>query len=350
MLQLHVDGRAVFACALLLLLISAFFQSVESRAASSARELGSAQGAPSEPTPAPPAGAAADGGGASAGQGAAGEPAAAEDAPAGPATSPPATQAPARLLADSQAVIYYGTPLASGLGVLGTAPLEEAALAVKAHASRIDALNGERGAFGTMDIIYSIAQAEPTENGRYIRYTDDWVIEQYLAAAERHDLQLMLDLQIGRGDILEEVRMVERFLVHPRVHVAVDPEYAVGPDGIPGTIAGKMSGGQINQVQEYLAGLVREHNLPSKLFVVHQFLASTVTEPEHVGHYDGVEFVLNMDAFGDRVEKERKYRMFSAEPHSKHDGYNVFLQHDYEVLSDEEILRLDPVPSVIFFQ
>jgi hypothetical protein len=289
------------------------------------------------------------------------DPAPPTDAPAltspqvDPATPEPAAAvalppSPPPVLRDNQIIVYYGTPLAEGLGVLGTLRPEDAALQVAERARVYDSLNGDLGAVGALDVIYSLAQAEPTSNGLYIRHLEDHYVERYLRIAEEHNLQVFLDLQIGRAQILDEVRNIERFLLNPRVHVAIDPEYAVGPEGVPIATPGRISGDDINTVQAYLRELVTRHGLPGKILVVHQYMDDTVVDAERVEAVNDVDFVLNMDGLGDVNEKKEKYQHFSSKPHSKHDAFNVFLIHDHYVMGEEEIVDLTPMPRIVFYQ
>jgi hypothetical protein len=254
------------------------------------------------------------------------------------------------VLRDNQIIVYYGTPLADGLGILGTMPPAEAAAEVAERARLYDSLNGDIGAIGALDVIYSLAQAEPTSNGMYIRHLEDHYVDEYLRVAEEHDLQVFLDLQIGRRQILEEVRGIEKFLLNPRVHVAIDPEYAVGPEGVPIATPGRITGDQINDVQAYLRELVATHGLPGKVLVLHQYMEDTVIDAERVETVPEVDFVLNMDGLGDVGDKKEKYEHFSSKPHSKNDAFNIFLLHDHRVLSEDEILGLSPVPRIVFYQ
>ncbi|HXK34100.1 MAG TPA: hypothetical protein VNM91_08830 [Dehalococcoidia bacterium] len=269
---------------------------------------------------------------------------------AGPAASPPG-QRPASLLADNQAVVFYGTPLARGLGILGQFEGADAADRVRRQAELFDQLNGDgRGAFGVMDLIYAVVQDQPTSNGLFLSYMPDQVVNAYIGHAEAHGVQVMLDLQIGRGDVLEEVKKIERFLVNPRVHVAIDPEYAVGSGGWPLATPGTIDGHQINAVQDYVASLVAAHHLPPKMVVVHQYLADTIRDGEAVRDVPDVDLVLNYDGFGAIGEKDKKYRYFSGQPHAQHPGYNIFLQLDERVLSEQELMQLEPLPDVVFYQ
>jgi hypothetical protein len=289
------------------------------------------------------------------------QPPAPTEEPAVEATAVPAASAaeasaaarievPPPVIRNNQIIVYYGSPLAAGLGILGAMPAEEAAHQVAARASVYDGLNGDVGAVGALDVIYSLAQGEPTQNGMYVRHLEDYYVEEYLRIAEEHDLQLFLDLQIGRAQVLDEVRNIERFLLNPRVHVAIDPEYAVGPSGVPMATPGRISADEINAVQTYLRELVEAHGLPGKIVVVHQYMEDTVVDAERVETVADIDFVLNMDGLGAIDDKLKKYQHFSSRPHSKHDAFNVFFIHDQRVLSEEEILGMSPTPRIVFYQ
>jgi hypothetical protein len=264
-----------------------------------------------------------------------------ESAEPGPAASP---------LRDNQMVVFYGTPLAAGLGILGMFSAEEAADRVHQQAALYDEMNGERGVLPAFDLIYAIAADEPTSNGLYLRYLDPNVVDRYVRVAEERGIHLILDLQIGRGNVTEEVRKIEQWLVHPNVHVAIDPEYAVGPHGAPILTPGQISGHDINEVQDYVSSLVDAHDLPPKMVIIHQFMAATIVEGEATRHDDNVDLVLNMDAFGPTDEKRKQYHFFAAMPYAEHKSFNIFLKQDDRVLSEQEVLDLTPSPDVIFYQ
>jgi hypothetical protein len=306
--------------------------------------LATAQPAPEQPAPAAPA---APGAAPAAPQ--------QQEPPQPPAAPPPAPEAPPapeqpHLLQANQLVVFYGSPLSAGLGILGKFEPEDAADRVRRMAFKYDQKNGDRGAIGALDLIYAMAMDNPTDNGLYLRYLPDDVVERYLRAAEAQGVHLMLDLQIGRGDVLEEVRKIERFLLHPNVHVAIDPEYAVGPNGAPILTPGLITGDQINAVQDYVAGLVRDHGLPQKMVVIHQFMDHTIVGGEVTTHVPEVELVLNMDAFGDSPAKRKKYRAYAELPYAERDSYNIFLKQDDRVLTEEEVLELSPEPDAVFYQ
>ncbi len=254
------------------------------------------------------------------------------------------------MLAGNQLIVFYGSPVSDQLGILGEFTPEDAAARVRDEATIYDRVNGDRGAVPALDLIFEQVQSEATDNGLYLRYLDPGTVETYLDVVHQFHEQLILDLQIGRSDPLTEVRLLEPFLRDPSVHVAIDPEYAVGPDGVPLQTPGSITGGQINDVQDYLASIVAQGNLPPKMLIIHQYLDGTVVDGDTVRDTPGVSLVLNMDAFGDLTRKVEKYRMFSTRSYAKHKAFNIFLKQDDKVMSESDIEALDPQPAVIFYQ
>lgn len=269
-----------------------------------------------------------------------------------PSRAPGATPTPRpqSLLAGKQMIVFYGSPISPDLGVLGVFPPAEAARGVAQKAAQYDGLNGGDGVLPALDLIYAQAQAEPTDNGLYLDYLSDATVERYIRLAERNDEQLILDLQIGRGDIEQEVRKVERFLKNPRVQVAIDPEYAVGSAGVPGQTPGTITGDDIRRVQEYLSSLVQREDLPPKVLVIHQYMDDTVVDGGAAGSAPYVDLVFNMDGYGAASDKLEKYGKYTSRGFSRWNGFNVFLQYDDPVLSEADVLGLSPRPDVIFYQ
>ena len=270
--------------------------------------------------------------------------------PAPKPTPPPKPPRGPSLFENAQIVAFYGSPISAQLGVLGRYYGDDLVRWLKGEAGIYDHLNGNRGVVPALDLIYAQVQAEPTANGLYLRYLDDSVVQSYIQLAEQNDLQVILDLQIGRGDLLTEVQKIQRFLENPRVHVAIDPEYAVGPNGIPIQTPGVITGEQINDVQQYLSNLGKYMNIPPKVLVIHQYMDGTIVDGAAVKRFDDVDLVLNMDAFGSPQDKLKKYQRYANEPYAEHRSYNVFLQHDSPVLSEQDVMNLNPQPDMVEYQ
>ena len=58
---------------------------------------------------------------------------------------------------------------------------------------------------------------------------DTELIEKVAAWAEEQGFLLILDVQIGRGNVDDEVKWLLPFLKRPHVHLALDPEFAMPP-------------------------------------------------------------------------------------------------------------------------
>jgi hypothetical protein len=64
---------------------------------------------------------------------------------------------------------------------------------------------------------------------------------------------------------------LRKWLREPDVGLALDPEWHVQAGQIPGQVIGTVSAKEVNATSAWLAQLVAKHNLPQKLFLVHQF-------------------------------------------------------------------------------
>ena len=121
------------------------------------------------------------------------------------------------------------------------------------------------------ELISTIANAHPGDDGMYRTHQSDATIERYLLAARKAKALLLLDVQPGRGDFLGEAQRLQRWLLEPDVGLALDPEWHVGDGEVPGQTIGSVTAAQVNEVATYVSNLVGKHDLPQKLFVIHQF-------------------------------------------------------------------------------
>ncbi len=262
-----------------------------------------------------------------------------------------ADQTPPSVLSNNELVVFYGSPRSTQMGVLGTMPPDQMSQALDSETRLVDQLNGDsRGAVGAMDIITGMVSSDPGPDGIYVRYLDDATIRAYIAQAAQANQQVILDMQLGRGNVLDEVKKLEPYLLDPRVHVAIDPEYAVGPNGVPIQDAGHISGDDINQAQDYLDGLVKEHHLPPKILVVHQYLPDTIVDGDAVKTLPGVDVIFNFDGIGAVPDKVAHYQSFAQEPYAHKHGYTVFLRHDPVLSSEQDLLAMSPQPDLLMYQ
>jgi hypothetical protein len=160
----------------------------------------------------------------------------------------------------------------------------------------------------------------------------------------------VLDIQPGRGDFVSEAIRLERWLREPDVGIALDPEWHVGLDAIPGQVIGSVSADEVNLVSAYVSKFVEEHDLPEKLFVVHQFTSGMIQNKERVVRRPGLAVTMNVDGFGDRANKVAKYDEFTSELTRFNDGFKLFYEEDTNLMQPREVLALGPPPDLVVYE
>ena len=209
------------------------------------------------------------------------------------------------LLPHRRLVALYGNDRSAALGVLGEQPPDAAAARLAAVAEPYRA--GDRAVLGAFELIATVATRAPGADGLYRAPSDPAFVQRYLDAARAHGLYLILDLQPGRSDFLTEARRYEEFLRQPDVGLALDPEWRMGPNQVPGDGVGQVSAAEVNAVLDYVAGLVAEELLPQKLVVVHQFQLRMVTDRDTLRAPPGLAVMIHMDGFGTHAQKLGTY-------------------------------------------
>lgn len=263
-------------------------------------------------------------------------------------TSLPASQP---LFVRAQVVTLYGYPEIPAMGDLGKYTADEAAVEVARLAATYDALNGGRGAIGALHMVVAVAQPAPMGDGSYLNHLDHEVIARYAQAARRHGVLLILDTQLGMISPVEEARRLERFLVEPFVHLALDPEFAMrASGGVPGDVIGSVDSSEVNAVQAYLAALVRGRGLPEKLLLVHQFRDDMLTHSVAWAQAPEVLVTVNMDGWGDLATKLDSYSAFAFRGYAEYMGIKLFPGWDEPMLTPEQVLALPRLPDLVVYQ
>jgi hypothetical protein len=199
------------------------------------------------------------------------------------------------------------------------------------------------------ELIATIAHPFPTPNGLYRTRQDDEVVQRYLRAVRGIDGILVLDVQPGRADFLDELRHWEPYLRLPDVGVALDPEFSMGPGQVPGRQLGRTEAAAINRASAYVAGIVRRHRLPQKLFMIHQFQEHMIADKANIATRPGLAMAWNADGFGARSAKLEDYRSYTRDRRF-HPGLKLFYENDIDLMTPREVLRLEPAPRVINYQ
>jgi hypothetical protein len=255
-------------------------------------------------------------------------------------------------LDDAMIVSLYGFPGICTMGELGCHSNDRAIGAVQRLADRYDALNGGQDVIPALHLIVDVAQPTPRSDGSYLGRMSLERVAEYVELARRHGLLLFLDLQIGWTEPVASVRRYEQFLDEPFVHIAIDPEFATrSKNAAPGEVVGVVTAGQVNEVQRYLAGFVREHDIPQKLLIVHQFRTSMLIDPENFASVPEVTLSIDMDGVGKNFIKLDGYWRYANASYSETPSFKLFLQRDLpQVLTPEEVLALAVPPAYVIYQ
>jgi hypothetical protein len=265
-----------------------------------------------------------------------------------PSAGPPELPLGGRTIFPGHRVVaYYGTAGTAGLGVLGEGSPDGIVPRLRAAAAGF--ATPDRKLQIAFELIVSVAQRKPGADGTYSKMIDFGKIQQYVDAARRHQALLVLDVQPGRGDFLTQVKKLRPFLEQPHVGLALDPEWRMAPDQVPGKVTGAVGAAEVNAVAAYVAGIIAEKNLPQKLFLLHQFKVSMIPDLAAVTPQPGLAIVHHLDGFGTRAEKNATFNRL-YQPGRFHLGYKLFYDEDVGIYTPAEVLGFQHVPDYVSYQ
>lgn len=254
-----------------------------------------------------------------------------------------------RIFPDRRVVAFYGNPADEELGALGIGTPDQAAAKLKKVAKSYE--RESRPVLPCLELITTVAAAAPGDDGKYRIQVPEKTIDKYYRAARRSGSLLLLDVQPGIATFPEEVRRLKKWLVKPDVGLALDPEWRIQPGQVPGQVIGSVSAEEVNNVSIDLAALVKERNLPEKLFVIHQFTNDMVKNKPQVKLRKGLATVFNVDGFGLPAAKVSKYNDFTAAtPKGAHDGFKVFFREDTNRMRPAAVMALRPRPDLVVYE
>jgi len=245
-------------------------------------------------------------------------------------------------------VAFYGSPDDEELGTLGIGTPAQAAKRLLRVAKRYE--EPGRPVLPAMELLASVATAAPGDDGLYRRRATNGTIRRYLRAARSVGAVLILDIQPGRADFMPEARSLRRWLRQPDVSLALDPEWHIGPDELPGQVIGSVDAAEVVRVGRWLDKLTAANDLPQKLFLVHQFTEDMVARRERLRPFKHLGFVLNVDGFGGAEVKTAKYRAFAKLVPFAFNGFKLFYREDSGLMSPRRVLRLRPAPDVVVYE
>ena len=257
----------------------------------------------------------------------------------------PGDESPGRRL-----VAAYGHPSTGGLGVLGEQGSEDAVERLRSMAEGY----GSDGltVLPTFEIIATVASAYAGADGDYSGVTSRETIRPWIETAAANGVYVVLDLQPGRSSFLSQARYYEEFLRLPHVGLALDPEWRLKPDEVHLEQVGTVDAAEINQVVDWLAGIVREEALPQKLLIVHQFRIAMITNREQIETPPELAVLIHMDGQGSLTAKYNTWNLLTglADAGRFHWGWKNFYDEDSPMATPEQVLELSPNIVFVSFQ
>lgn len=279
------------------------------------------------------------------------------------ATTPPPAATATIPASDSQGLLpshriisFYGHPNSEQMGILGEYSIPDLHARLAEQAAAYEAADPAHPTVLAFELIATVAQPWPGDDGTYVVYSGDELIQEYVDYATAHDMIVILDLQIGHDTIPNQIEVVRHWLELPNVHVALDPEFStkaneiVPNDRAPGEFIGEADGREIQKAVEMLAQITAEKQLPSKILILHQFETEMIFNKDQITPLPGVDIVLDMDGFGGQEAKLGNYQHFVTDELIEYGGIKLFYRQDDPLLTPEQIVALDPPALVVIYQ
>ena len=244
---------------------------------------------------------------------------------------------------------YSGGPGTAAFGRLGVGDLDDRVAEIEQLGRQYA---GDREPLPVLELIAVVAQPRPGADGRYRVRVENEVIRSYLDAARRHRALLLLNVQPGRADFLDEVKALEPWLRQPDIGLALDPEWAVGGGEVPGRVFGSTTGAELDRVSRYVADLVIANRLPEKVVVVHQLAPRVLRTESGLQPHWGVVVVKSVDGIGSRRAKTDTWqRLVAGMQPVLHPGLKLFyLEDSAPLMSPEQVLGLTPQPEYVLYE
>jgi hypothetical protein len=254
-----------------------------------------------------------------------------------------------RLFENERMVAIYGHPGSTVLGALGEQDLDGAVERVREVAAPYGADGAE--VLPTFEIITTIASAEAGPRGDYSRRTDPDVLRPWIDRAAEEGFYVVLDLQPGRTDFLEQAQEYEDLLREPHVGLALDPEWRLEPDQVHLRQIGSVQAEEVQRVADWLAALTREHRLPQKALVLHQFRLAMLPDRDTIETPPELAIVVHMDGQGAIEDKYATYDLITTGAEDRWVwGWKNFYDEDFPTPTPDEVLAVEPLPWFVTYQ
>ena len=260
------------------------------------------------------------------------------------------------LLPEHRIVAFYGILYSKKMGALGEYPPKEMWAKLKAEVKAWEAADPTTPVIPALHYIAVVAQGDAGKDGKYRFRMPEKQIDSVFTISRMHPGTLVfLDIQVALSKIQDELPLLEKYLRLPNVHLGIDPEFSMKDGSKPGKRIGTYDAKDINYCSEYLAKLVKEHNLPPKVFVIHRFTQGMITNYKNIRLHPEVQIVIDMDGWGEPELKKGTHRNYILKEPIQFTGFKLFYKNDLKkspnrLMTPQELLKLRPQPSYIQYQ
>lgn len=259
------------------------------------------------------------------------------------------------ILPEKRIVAYYGNYYSTKMGILGEFEPPVVLDKLRAEVARWEAADPTTKVVPAIEYIAVVAQDDAGKSGLFRARMPDEHIDKAIAMAKEVNGIVILDVQVGLSTLQSEIPALEPYLKMPQVHLALDPEFSMKGGEEPGDVIGSFNANDINYAANYLAQLVKEHNLPPKVLIVHRFTQRMVQNAESITPLPEVQIVMVMDGWGTPARKIGTYKSFIYPEPVQFTGFKLFYKNDLKppserLLTPKELLQLTPQPIFIQYQ
>jgi len=257
------------------------------------------------------------------------------------------------ILPFKRVVAYYGNFYSKKMGILGELPEDEMLNKLKAEIAKWEQADSTTPVQPVLQYVAVTAQESPGQDGKHRLRMPFKEIHKAIKMAKKIHALVVLDVQVGKSTVQDEIPLLKQYLSMSNVHLAIDPEFSVKNDTTPGSEIGTCDAADINYVSNYLASLVQKFHLPPKILIVHRFSEKMITNYKLIKTLPEVQFVMNMDGWGNAERKKKSYGKYAYAEPVQFTGFKIFYKNDTkrvgesQVMQPEEVLKLTPKPIYI---
>lgn len=262
---------------------------------------------------------------------------------------------PGAILPFNRVVAYYGNLYSKRMGILGELPKDSMIKKLNAEVKKWQAAEPDLPVIPALHYIAVTAQQAPGKDGKFRLRMPTHQIDTILNWSEEIRSLVFVDIQVGHSTLAAELVPLEKYLSMPRVHLGIDPEFAMPPGVAPGKKIGSFDAADINTAIDFLAALVKQHNLPPKILVVHRFTQGMVKNYQQIKSVPEVQVVIDMDGWGDKVLKKSTWLRYIYKEPVQFTGFKIFYKNDTKrdvkhLYQPEELVQFTPKPVYIQYQ